>query len=189
MTVTSFKKRLFTIDEYQRMGEAGILHEDDYVKLIRGEIYETTPISNRHAACSRRLMDLFRPLMERAILSPRNPVALREQESEPQPDLAVLCHQDDFYRSATPGPGDTLLVIEISDSSLAYDRKVKIPLYAESGIPETWIADLEGETVIVYRHPSPDGYQEMRTFSRGGTISPEAFPDLSLSVDAILGNR
>lgn len=183
------RKRLLTIDEYRRMGEAGIFHEDDRVELIRGEIYEMAPIGNRHATCLRRFVALFRPLEDRVILNPQNPVVLERQGSEPQPDLALLRYQDDFYASGTPGPGDMLLVIEISDSSLAYDRKVKIPLYAESGISEAWIADLEGETVIVYRQPSPEGYREMRTFRRGETISPEAFPELSLSVDAIFGNR
>lgn len=184
------RKRLLTIDEYRRMGEAGIFHEDDRVELIRGEIYEMSPIGNRHAGCVRQLNQILnRKVGSHGIVDVQNPVCLEQQQSEPQPDLAVLRHQDDFYRSATPGPGDTLLVIEVSDSSLAYDRKVKIPLYAASGIPEAWIANLEEETVIVYRQPSPDGYQEMRTFSRGETVSPAAFPELNVSVEEILGPR
>lgn len=183
------RKRLLTIDEYRRMGEAGIFHEDDRVELIRGEIYNMSPIGSRHVACLNRLLELFTSPQPRVIRSPQNPIVLERQGSEPQPDLVLLRYQSDYYESAIAGPGDVILVIEISDSSLAYDRKVKIPLYAESGIPEAWIADLEGRTVTVYRQPSPDGYREMRTFSRGETVSPEAFPELSLSVDAIFGNH
>lgn len=184
------KKRLLTIDEYRRMGEAGIFHEDDRVELIRGEIYEMSPIGSRHTGCVRQLNQILnRKVGSQGIVDVQNPVCLEQQQSEPQPDLAVLRHQDDFYRSATPGPGDTLLVIEVSDSSLVYDRKVKVPLYAESGIPEAWIVDLEGETVIVYRQPSPEGYREMRTFRRGETTCAEALPELSVSVDEILGTR
>lgn len=185
--VAPVKKRLLTIDEYRRMGEAGIFHEDDRVELIRGEIYEMAPIGNRHATCLRKLVTLFKPLD--VILNPQNPVVLEGQGSEPQPDLTLLRFQEDHYASATPGPGDVLLVIEVSDSSLAYDRKVKIPLYAESGISEAWIADLNGDAVLVFRQPSPDGYKEERAFRRGEAISPLAFPDLSLAVDAILGAR
>ncbi|HSF38230.1 MAG TPA: Uma2 family endonuclease [Thermoanaerobaculia bacterium] len=184
------KKRLLTIDEYRRMGEAGIFHEDDRVELIRGEIYEMSPIGSRHTGCVRQLNQILnRRVGSHGIVDVQNPVCLEQQQSEPQPDLAVLRHRNDFYRSATPGPGDTILVIEVSDSSLAYDRKVKIPLYAESGIPEAWIADLEGETVIVYRQPSPEGYREMRTFGRGETVCAEALPELSVSVNEILGEQ
>src|SRR5215213_2351328 len=108
------KKRLLTIDEYRRMGEAGIFHEDDRVELIRGEIYEMAPIGNRHATCLRKLVTLFKPL--EVILNPQNPVVLEGQGSEPQPDLVLLRFQEDHYASATPGPGDVLLVIEVSDS-------------------------------------------------------------------------
>lgn len=185
--VAPVKKRLLTIDEYRRMGEAGIFHEDDRVELIRGEIYEMSPIGNRHATCLRRFVTLFKPL--EVILNPQNPVVLEEQGSEPQPDLTLLPFREDHYASATPGPGDVLLAIEVSDSSLVYDRDVKVPLYAESGISETWIVDLNGDAVLVFRQPSPDGYKEKRAFRRGETISPLAFPDLGLAVDAILGAR
>jgi Uma2 family endonuclease len=184
----SVRKRLLTIDEYRRMGEVGIFHEDDRVELIRGEIYELAPIGNPHATCLRRLNSALKTL-EGAILSPQNPVVLEMQRSEPLPDMTVLRFQEDYYASAHPGPGDVLLVIEVSDSSLAYDCNIKIPLYAESGIPEAWIVDLNGDAVLVFRQPSPDGYKEEKAFRRGETISPLAFPDLSLAVDAILGTR
>ncbi|HSF38215.1 MAG TPA: Uma2 family endonuclease [Thermoanaerobaculia bacterium] len=184
--VAPVKKRLLTINEYRRMGEVGIFHEDDRVELIRGEIYELTPITNPHAACLRRLNSVFKNV-EDAILSPQNPVALEAQGSEPLTDLALLRFQEDFYRSAHPGPGAVLLAIEVSDSSLVYDRNIKVPLYTESGILETWIVDLNGDVVLVFREPSPGGYKEERAFRRGETISPLAFPGLSVAVDAILG--
>lgn len=188
--VAPVRKRLLTIDEYRRMGEAGIFHEDDHVELIRGVIYEMSPIGSRHAGCVRQLNQILnREIGSQGIVDVQNPVCLEQQQSEPQPDLAVLRPQEDFYRSATPGPGAVLLAIEVSDSSLVYDRDVKVPLYAESGIPEAWIADLNGDVVLVFRQPSPDGYKEERAFHRGETISPLAFPDLSLAVDAILGTN
>ena len=186
--VAPVKKRLLTIDEYRRMGEAGIFHEDDRVELIRGVIYEMSPIGSRHAGCVRQLNQILnREVGSHGIVDVQNPVCLEQQQSEPQPDLAVLRPQDDFYRSATPGPGDVLLAIEVSDSSLAYDRNAKIPVYAESGISESWIVDLNRDTVLVFSQPSPEGYKEERAFRRGETISPLAFPELSLSVDAIFG--
>lgn len=182
-------KRLLTIEEFHRMHEAGILLEDDRVELIRGEIYEMSPIGSWHAACLSRLLHLFASLYPRAILSPQNPLALSQQESELYPDLIVLRYREDHYESGIPGPESVFLVIEVSDTTFASDRDVKVPLYAASGIPEAWIANQKGDSVIVYRNPTPAGYQEVREYRRGETVSPQAFPDLSLPVEEILGRR
>jgi len=180
-------KRLFTVEEYHRMAEAGILGEDDRVELIEGEIVEMTPIGSRHAGAVNRLNRLFSERVgEHAVVSVQNPIRLGER-SEPQPDLALLRFREDFYASSHPGPGDVLLVVEVAETSAEYDRRVKVPLYARFGIPEVWLVDLEGEAVEVYRDPSPEGYRKAEVLRRGSSLSPSSFPDLELSVDEILG--
>ena len=180
-------KRLFTVDEYHRMAEAGILGEDDRVELIEGEIVEMTPIGSRHAAVVDRLNRLFsRRAGEHVIVRVQNPIRLGER-SEPQPDVTLLRFREDFYASSHPGPEDVLLVVEVAETSAEYDRRVKVPLYARFGIPEAWLVDLEGEAVEVYRDPSPEGYRRAEILRRGSRLSPSSFPDLELSVDEILG--
>ena len=107
--------------------------------------------------------------------------------NEPQPDIMLLRPRADFYRAHIPGPADVLLVVEVAESSAALDRRVKLPLYARSGIPEVWLVDLGQETIGAYRDPSPDGYRTAQTFRRGERLSPAAFPELELAVAEILG--
>ena len=180
-------RRRFTVDEYHRMAEAGILGEDDRVELIEGEIVEMSPIGWRHQACVDRLTHRLVPaLQNRAILRPQGPIRL-SSDSEPQPDLVVLRPRVDFYAEGGPGPEDVLWLIEISDTSLRYDRDVKVPLYGRYGIPEVWVVDLEGEQVFVYRDPrSGGGYRSARVLGRGARLAPQAFPDLELPVDEVL---
>jgi Uma2 family endonuclease len=182
------QKRFITLDEYHRMGEEGVFPPDARVELIRGEIVEMSPIGPSHAGSVRRFIRNFSDRLSRyAIVDAQNPVELREQESEPQPDITLLRLQDDLYSTATPTPGDTLLVVEVAESSLSYDRKVKMHLYAEAGIPESWLVDLSSATLFVYRRPSPEGYQDVRACRRGERVSPEAFPDVVFTVDEIFG--
>jgi Uma2 family endonuclease len=177
-------RRLFTRKEYHRMGEAGILRPTERVELIRGEIVEMSPIGPRHIAFVNSLTELLiMRLGGRAVVSVQNPVALGEH-SEPQPDLAVLRRRAD-YKHAEPATGDVLLLIEVADTSLAYDRRVKLRLYAESGIPEYWLIDASAETVEVHRRPRPDGYAETRQGSGDAAVAPEAFPDVSLRLAEI----
>jgi Uma2 family endonuclease len=179
--------RRFTVEEYHRMAQAGILSEDDRVELIEGEIVEMAAIGSRHAGCVNRLLRLIHPrAAERAVVSVQNPVRLG-RHSEPQPDLALLGLRPDFYASAHPGPGDVLLLVEVSEASADADREVKVPLYARAGIPEVWLVDLEGEVIEVYRQPSAEGYRDVRQARRGEALSVEAFPDLVLAAEAILG--
>uniref|UniRef100_A0A831TF58 Uma2 family endonuclease n=1 Tax=Thermorudis peleae TaxID=1382356 RepID=A0A831TF58_9BACT len=180
-------RRRFTVDEYHRMAEAGILHEDDRVELLEGEIVEMSPIGWRHQACVDRLNRWLVPaLRDRAILRPQGPIRL-SPDSEPQPDLVVLRPRADFYAEGGPGPEDVLWLVEISDTSLRYDRDVKVPLYARYGIPEVWVVDLVEERVLVYRDPHPaEGYRSVQVLGRGARLAPQAFPDLELAVDEIL---
>lgn len=178
-------KRHFTVEEYHRMAQAGILSEDDRVELVEGEIVEMVPIGSRHAACVGRLTALFSAAQTGGIVWVQNPIRLGEH-SEPQPDLTLLRPRGDFYASGHPGPQDVLLVVEVAETSADADREVKVPLYARAGVLEAWVVDLHGEVVEVYRKPSPEGYLEVQRVRKDQSLSVEAFPDLSLSVDEIL---
>jgi Uma2 family endonuclease len=179
--------RSFTVDEYHRMVEAGILREDDRVELLDGQIVEMSPIGPRHAGCVSALNHLLiRRLGDTVILGIQNPLVLRPR-SAPEPDVAVLRRKAGFYRDAHPGPDDVLLVIEVADSSAETDRDVKIPLYAAAGIREVWLVDLEHERVHVYRSPSGNGYADVRTLARGDTVVPLLVASGPVEVREILG--
>lgn len=175
----------FTVVDYHKMVEAGILCEDDRVELIDGEILQMTPIGPRHLGNVDGLTELFvLGLAGKAIARVQGSIRLNLR-SEPQPDLVLLRRQEDFYASAMPGPGDVLLVIEVADSSLPYDRDVKMLLYARSGIPEAWLMDLNGESITVHREPGPDGYRNVFVVRGSDHLSPEAFPEFVLIAGAI----
>lgn len=175
----------FTVDEYYKLAEAGVLSEDSRVELIEGEIVMMTPIGRRHAACVDRLNNLLAALVgDRAIVRVQNPILL-SGDTEPEPDVSLLRPRDDFYAQSEPGPGDVFLVIEVADSSLAYDREVKLPLYARAGIPEVWIADLGDESVSTYASPGPEGDAERRTYRSGETLRPREL-EIEVPVDRVL---
>ena len=178
-------RRRFTVHDYHRMGEAGILHEDDRVELIEGEIVEMTAIGTRHFSCVNGLTRLLVVSVgDETIISVQNPVRLNEY-TEPQPDLTVIRPRD--YRESLPGPEDVLLLIEFSDTTLAYDRGVKLPLYARAGIREAWIVDLSGETIGRHTDPSGEGYRRADRLRRGQTLESILLPGLTPSVDEVLG--
>ncbi len=179
--------RRFTVDEYHRMGQAGVLHEDDRVELIDGQVVEMTPIGPDHGSCVNRLNAMFAPLAGgRATLSVQNPLVLGTHH-EPQPDFMLLQHRADGYRPRNPRARDVLLVIEVGDTSADSDRQTKIPLYAGAGIPEAWLVDLPGDRIELCRSPAGGRYTEVTTVPRGATLTPLAFPDVQLSADQILG--
>ncbi len=187
MAVT-LRRRRFTLDEYHRMGETGILGEDDRVELIEGEIVEMTPIGSRHAATVARIHHLFSTrLGDRAVVWGQNPLLLRAHVSEPQPDVALLAPRTDFYASALPEPSDVRLLIEVADSSLAYDRRTKIPLYARASVAEVWLVNVEADRVDLYRRPSAGGYADVRAPGRDERFSPLAFPDVLVTLADLLG--
>jgi Uma2 family endonuclease len=169
------------------MVEAGILAEDDRVELIEGEIIEMSPIGRRHASVVLRLTELFiLTFRDGAMVGPQNPVTLSD-DSEPQPDLTLVRRRPDFYDAGLPGPDDIFLAVEVADSSVAYDRRVKVPLYGRRGIPETWLIDLNRGTITIYQDPGPTGYGTSRVVRRGEQVAPLAFPDRVLPVVQILG--
>ncbi len=175
----------FTVHDYHRMGEAGILHEDDRVELIEGEIVEMATIGTRHFSCVNRLNRLLvMSVGDEAIVSVQNPVRLNEH-TEPQPDVTVIRPRD--YRLSLPEPEDVLLLIEVSDTTLAYDRGVKLSLYARAGIIEVWIANLPAETIERYTEPFGDGYQRVTQARRGQTLESTALHGLTPTADEVLG--
>jgi len=176
-------RRRFTMEEYYRMAEVGILQPQDRVELIEGEIVLMSPIGLRHAASvvafTRRLI---LAAGDRAALSPQNPVRVLG-DTEPEPDIALLRPRADRYVRAPIGPRDVLLLVEVADTSYRYDRYVKLPLYARARVREVWIVDLEHDVIEVHRRPSRDRYTSFAQAGLGGTVSPGAFPDIVLPVD------
>lgn len=179
-------RRRFSVDEYDRMGEAGILGEDDRVELLDGEIVEMTPIGSRHAATVKRLIALFTDsLGSRVQIGAQDPVQLNDY-SEPQPDLVLLRPHADFYAAGHPTPEDILLLVEVADSSLRVDRLVKIPLYARAGVSEVWLIDLEQSRALVHRGPSEQGYGVVSEVDADESLAPLAFPEQSFALGDIL---
>jgi Uma2 family endonuclease len=176
----------FTVESYQRLGELGVLGADERVELIAGQVVEMTPIGDRHASCVRRLNRLFsRHLLDVAIVDVQNPVVLGEHDA-PQPDLVLLNPRADGYPKH-PRATDVLLVIEVADTTLAYDRDVKIPLYARAGIPEAWLVDLSAERIAVHREPHAGRYAHVGSAGPGDILIPVHLPDVTLAVSDILG--
>ncbi len=177
-------RRRFTVHDYHHMAKAGILHEDDSVELIEGEIVEMAAIGTRHFVCVNTLNRLLvRAVGDEAIVSVQNPVQLNEH-SEPQPDLAVIRARD--YKESLPTPEDVLLLIEVSDTTLAYDRNTKLPLYAQASIPEVWIVDIGGGFLERHVEPSGNIYRRVEKARRGETLSSVALTEVVLSVDDLL---
>ena len=175
-------RRLFTVEEYHRMAEAGILDPDERVELIEGEIIQMAPIGPRHAGCVINATRMFisRP-GDRAVVSPQNPVVIRPR-SEPQPDLLLLRPRTVSYSHELPAAEDVLLAVEVADTTVRFDRLVKARLYARAGIAEFWLL-LTGEgSVEVHRGPGPDGYAVVTRHGPGQTVTPLAFPDVAFSV-------
>ena len=184
-TETEVARRLFTRAEYHRMAEVGILKHSDRVELIRGEIVTMSPPGRRHSAFVDNLTQLLvLRLAGRAWVRVQNPVVLDEY-SEPQPDLALLRRREVPYKDADATGEDVLLLIEVADSSIRYDRTTKLRLYAEAGVPEYWIVDCTAESVDVYRSPDARGYAEVVVATGTGSVTPRAVPDLTLPLPEI----
>jgi Uma2 family endonuclease len=180
-------RRVFSVDDYYRMAEVGLLREDERVELIEGSIVKMSPVSSRHAACVSRLNALFNKYAgERVIISVHNPVRL-DEFSEPQPDVALLKPRADFYAGAHPAAVDVLLIAEVSDTTIGYDRQVKVPLYARAGVPEVWVIDLENETVETYAQPRDGAYELNACAARGERIGGEMFAGEEITAEAIIG--
>lgn len=176
----------FTVDEYYKLGEVGILQEDDRIELIDGSLIVTSPIGSRHFAAVNKISRIFiKRLEEKALLSPQNPFILSEY-SVPEPDIVLCKPRDDFYRDALPRSEDVLLVIEIADFSLRFYQNVKARLFAKTGIKDYSIMNLVRNQIEIHRQPNPDAYGEVTIKRPGDTVSPLAFPDEIFTVTDLL---
>lgn len=179
--------RLWTVEDYYAMAESGILNADDHVELIEGGIIRMSPIGVRHMGCVNTVNEEFVPRFRgKAIVSIQNPVRLNDL-SEPVPDIVLLKYRSDRYRRHMPTAEDVLLLIEVADSTIPYDRRVKRPLYAQAGIPEYWLMNLVDNVIEVHRRPEGDSYTEMFTVYQGDVIAAEAFPEIEFEVGALIG--
>ncbi|MBV9281267.1 MAG: Uma2 family endonuclease [Chloroflexi bacterium] len=184
---TRIERRRFTVEDYHRMHDAGILGEDDRVELVGGEGVEMSPIGSRHAACVRRLVRILeRQIGAGAIVDSQNPIRI-DPDAEPQPDVAALRSRPDYYEHGHPTQADVLLIVEVSDTSLVYDRLVKLPLYAAAGIAEAWLVDLNGANVERHGLPGVQGYSQVVYARRGESLTSTGLPAIALDADGVLG--
>ncbi len=185
--ITAPTRHRITVAEFERMIAANVWLEDEHLELIEGELIAMSPLNAPHAHAVQVLLYIFiRRLQQQALVWAQNPMRL-EDGSRPEPDVMLLRYRADFYRDRLPTPPDVLLVIEVSDTTLDYDRETKSRIYARAGIPELWIMDLNGERLIVFRSPENGEYTRIESLRSGATLAPLALPDLVLSVDEILG--
>lgn len=180
-------RRQFTIKEYNRMIETGILTKYDRVELIKGEIIQMAAVGRHHTSCVKRLAELFFLRLAQAVtIGVQDPVEL-DDNSEPQPDLSILRRRADFYKAGHPQPEDILLLVEVADTTIESDREIKIPLYASSNIAEVWIVDINERVLEIYREPTLHGYQNIQKLQPGQIIAMQAFPDVNFTVEEVLG--
>ncbi len=184
--VVRFERFRLSRDRYHQMIESGIFGEDERIELIEGGLVTISPIGAEHSGIVDQLSEiLVDQLARRAVVKVQGPIQL-DDHSEPEPDVVLSKPRRDYYKRSLPQPADVLLVIEVADSSLAYDRTVKMPLYAQAGIAEAWIVNLIDRWIEVYRDPSPAGYTTMLKILPGRTIAPQAFADVIVVVDDLL---
>ena len=186
---TEVKRHLVTLDEYERMCEAGVFEPDARIELIGGEIVDMTPPGPAHESSVARLHLFFGELLRRrAILWPQgNAIRLPNSNSRPQPDVSILRWRDDLYADKRPYPEDVLLLVEVSDKTLRYDRGTKLKLYAEAGIAEYWVVNLVDGVIEVYTDPAEGKYCSVRKARRGDTLQLPGGIQGSITVDDILG--
>ncbi|MFN7928281.1 MAG: Uma2 family endonuclease [Blastocatellia bacterium] len=182
---TPIPRRRFTVEEYHRMAEAGILAPEERIELIEGEVIEMAAIGPRHAMCVDRIDEVIREKLGRIIhLRAQNPIRL-SNITEPQPDITLAKRAD--YSTHHPTGDDVLLAIEVSDTTLEKDRTLKQKVYANASVPEFWIVNLPDDVIEIYRNPAGDVYSDVQCILRDGTLSPHLLPTLILSAEEILG--
>ena len=180
------RRHRISVEAFHRMGETGVLAPDARVELIDGEIFDRAPIGTHHASIVNRLTRMFvMAAGERAIVQVQGPVRMGEH-SEPEPDLTLLRPRADYYREIAPGAADVLLIVEVSDSTQRYDRRVKVPLYARHGVPEVWVIDLENRLVHFHRRPSGEAYADMSASERPGVTPVAALAGVAIDLAGLL---
>lgn len=180
------RRHRVTADEYHRMSEAGVLSEDARVELIEGEILDAGPMRSRHASVAARLVAMWAAQTgSQALLRSRLPLRLGDH-SEPEPDLMLLAPREDFHAGQHPGPGDVLLLIEVSDTTATHDRQVKLPRDARHGVREVWIVDPDNHALRASRGPKGDTCTEVVETAHPGTLAPQALPGVSIDAPKLL---
>lgn len=181
-TAASYRRHALSVEDFRRMGDAGILSEDDRVELIEGELIDMAPIGSKHAGVVTRLARLLmRAVGDAAVVSVQNPLFLPPR-SEPQPDILLLKPRADDYVASLPTAADVLLLIEVADTSLSYDRDIKLPLYARHGVAESWLFDIEGRRLEIHRQPGSDGYGKVILPAADVIVAPQALPQAVLAL-------
>ena len=174
----------WSVKEYHQMARSGLLDETDRVELIEGELIDTAPIGSKHAFRVDRFSRALQLAAGKAFLvRVQNPILL-DEHSEPQPDIAVV--KDRNYAEAHPGADDVLLIVEVSDTTLDYDRDVKLLLYARHGIPEVWLLDVNAAELTVYREPAEGQYRLIRKPTAAESVSPMLVPGVALALKDVL---
>jgi len=179
-------KHRFSVKEYYRMAEAGVLRPDARVELLNGEIIDMSPIGSTHAGTVKRFIRIFTKLArDRWVISAQDPLRL-DDHSEPEPDFMLLKPSPDDYTSRHPQPDEVFLLVEVADASLDYDREEKLPAYGHTGVCEVWIVNLRDQSLEVYREPHFTGYGSKTILRAGDTVAPLAFPDAAVDVAELL---
>lgn len=186
-TMPQPRRLRFTVDEYYQMIELGILKDYEKAEIIEGELIQKMPIGKRHSAVVERLNEILHDELGKSVsLRNQQPIKFGDY-NEPEPDMAILQRREDFYSEIKPEPKDALILIEVSDTTLKYDRDTKLALYAEAEIAETWIINLMNDIIEVHTKPSNGIYQLTKIFKRGENVKSEVLPELNLQVNEVLG--
>jgi Uma2 family endonuclease len=176
-----------SVEMYHLMAEKGVFHPEDRVELIGGELFDMSPIGNLHARCVKFLLDYLSNLVRgKFVLGVQDPIIL-DDNSEPQPDLSIINFRSDFYKDKAPHARDVVLLIEVAETSIGFDRSIKFRRYASAGIPEAWLIDLANDCVEVHFKPKEDSYSLVKIYQRCENAVSETIPSIDLSVDDILG--
>ncbi|HEV2441757.1 MAG TPA: Uma2 family endonuclease [Steroidobacteraceae bacterium] len=182
------RRHRLTVEEYYRMAEVGLLAPDARVELIEGEIIDMAPIGNRHAGMLSQFAELMMTaLVGRAQVRVQMPLRL-DSLSEPEPDLVLVRRRPDNYKRAHPSPADALLVVEVSESSLRFDMKRKLPLYARHGTPEVWIIDVAAPRIHFFHSPHETGFAHSSSTPQPGLVRLQTLPDVAVNLASLLSD-
>ncbi|MBX7173172.1 MAG: Uma2 family endonuclease [Pyrinomonadaceae bacterium] len=187
--LASLPHRKFTVDEYHNFIESGVFAPEERLELWEGEFIQMSPIGKRHAGIVAGLTAFLNHLFfSRLVVWTQNPIVLNNF-SEPEPDVCLLKRRDDFYRTVNATAQDVLLTMEVADSTVKYDRDIKFPKYAENGIPEAWLIDLENDRIEIHSQPTKNGYKLVKILHRGDIAESTIFEEIKIAVDDILGKE
>jgi Uma2 family endonuclease len=185
-TEAAFTLRKWTVKEYHKLGEMGFFHPEERVELLSGNIIKMSAKGTAHTSATRRTASVLRDLLgNQAAIYTQDPIAL-DDNSEPEPDIAVVRIDPFDYATHHPTPSEVYLIIEVADSSLTFDREIKAKIYARSGIADYWVVNVGDRQLQVFREPSENGYQSEVILAETASISPIEFPAFNIAIQAML---